>query len=640
MQISRIAYIIHAVLSALVLGLLTWATIASLRLESASQAEALARADRERERSAQLAVYQMENLATAILSPEMLRPIADYAPLYPPGVDEIRLPSGEYLRPGFVVRPSPLLLQRPESEWVLLHFQASPRSGYHSPEIVPEQARAWPEFDESFDLTSRDRFATALGELQYAYTVDELARKYEEAGGALTPLEPPAEHAPAQTYDNLAQRRSLERIANPSNRSEYALRKQTAELMNRAQTQQIECAPEEVAVGQLHAPAQLANEDNTNALLSPTDEVGITFRPMLAVWIKLASRPGYDLAFMRAVHTGGEAAFQGFIVDWTQCKSDLLKVVADRFPNADLEVLDPPPAPNDATADDTILGLIPARFVPNVAPPALASARWSSTHTFLLVGWIGTLLLLACGAFGIRALVNLTERRTQFAYAVTHELRTPLTTFRLYTDMLAQGLVDENSRQAYLETLNHESQRLADLVSGVLEYSRVENNSVPLNRERVRVRDLLELVRENCLHRCDRAGMKLDVDAGAAADTTVLTDRHHLVHIIANLVDNACKYGRNEQDPVVRVTAERSNGTLNFDVIDRGRGVPPRLRAVIFKPYQRGDMDSVPATGGIGLGLALSRSWAKLLGGQLELLTPIREGAGAHFRLSLPIREE
>ncbi|HRX84845.1 MAG TPA: HAMP domain-containing sensor histidine kinase [Phycisphaerae bacterium] len=633
MQISRIAYIIHAALSALVLGLLTWATVASLRLENAAHGEAQARAERDRERSAQLAVYQMENLATAILSPEMLRPPSDFAPLYPPGTDEIRLSSGEFPGAGFVVKPSPLLLVPPKKEWVLLHFQASPRSGYHSPELIPEQARTWHDFDDAYEVTERERFATTLGELRYAYTVDELAHKYEQAGGTLAPLDATIELASDSEQ-------SQQQIAPAPNRSEYTRRRQNLEIINRAQGQQVECAPEGLAVAQLHAPTALANDELANDMPNLSEEVGISFRPMLAVWIKLASRDTYDLAFLRAVHTDGEVAFQGFIVDWQKCKADLLKVVADRFPHADLEVLDPPPAPDDATADDTVLGVIPARFQPNLDSPLVPAGAWNSTHTFLLVGWVGTLLLLAGGALGIRALVNLTERRTEFAYAVTHELRTPLTTFRLYTDMLAQGLVDEDSRQAYLETLNNESQRLADLVSGVLEYSRVENNSVPLNRERVKVRQLLDLVAESCNARCTGSGMRLEIEPGDVADTAVLTDRHHLVHILANLVDNACKYGRNDEDPVVRVAASRNNGAMNFDVTDRGRGVPARLRSVIFKPYQRGDVDSVPATGGIGLGLALSRSWARLLGGSLDLIPPQRDERGAHFRLTLPLHDE
>jgi len=634
---AKAAYLIYAVLTALVIGLLAWATAVSLQLESAARAESLGRAQRDFERSVQIAMYQMENLATAYLSQEMLRPSADYVPLYFPGTSEIRLPSGEMLRPGFLVRPSPLLLWPPENAWVLLHFQASPRSGYRSPQIVPDLARSWPNLDDNYNPALRERFAATLAQLQYAYTVDELACRYEQAGGSLQLTDIHEQQPLYQTVSQTPQEAPESDSAQPDNRREYTRRKQTAELMNRAQTQQIECAPEQLAVAQLHAESSLPATENANDLTRQEEvEVGISYRTMAATWIKLTTRESPDLAFLRAAYTDGEVAFEGFLVDWPRCEADLLKVVSDRFPNADLQIIDPPPAHDDVTADDTVLGVIPARFVPNAGPAAVAAGPWRNTHTFLLIGWTGSLLLLVGGALGIRSLVSLTERRTQFAYAVTHELRTPLTTFRLYTDMLAQGLVSEGDRQTYLDTLNQESQRLADLVSGVLEYSRIENNCVPINRERVTVADVFESVRDSCAPRCASAGMRLQFDPGVDPNFALDTDRHHLVQIIGNLVDNACKYGRNEHNPVVRVTAHNGNGALHFDVIDHGRGVPSRLRHVIFKPYQRGDVDTVPATGGIGLGLALSRSWAQLLGGQLDLVPG--DTAGAHFRLTLPLR--
>jgi signal transduction histidine kinase len=627
---SRIAYVIHAALSVLVLGLLAWATVASLRLERAAQSEARARAMREHERSVQLAVYQIENLAGAMLSGEMLRPASDYTPLYYPGTDEVRIGTGEMLRPGYLVKPSPLLLRPPENPWILLHFQASPRGGYDSPQLVPERARDWPDFNDVYDAAARERFANTLAQLRYAYTVDELARKYEEAGGVTLPDPSPGVTAGASTQTA---------PFGPSQAppSEYNRRKQSVNLMNRLEQRQAECTPQQLAVAQLHAEAVPAANEFANDPIAPDDEVGVQFQTMLPVWLRIPNQETPVLAFLRAALADQEAAFQGFLVDWRTFRDQLLCQVADRFPDAELRILDPPPSADTTSAEDTVLGVIPAQFVPNVDPPQLAAGTWSGTHTMLLAGWIGSVLLLVLGALGIRSLVSLTERRTQFAYAVTHELRTPLTTFRLYTDMLAQGLVNDADRQGYLDTLNQESRRLADLVSGVLEYSRVENDRVPLNRQPCRIGDVLDAVRDDCAPRCEPAEVRLEIEPNGTADTIIDTDRHHVMQIIGNLVDNACKYGRDPDDPVVRIEAHEGNGQLHFDVIDHGPGVPARLRNTIFEPYQRGDVESVPATGGIGLGLALSKSWAKLLGGQLELLGNARSPRGARFRLSLPL---
>ena len=394
------------------------------------------------------------------------------------------------------------------------------------------------------------------------------------------------------------------------------------------------CAPQQLAVANIHAPADLVDTPEANEDAAGNDEVGIMYEKMLPVWLQRANRPAPDLAFLRAVYADGETALQGFIIDWPMFRGKLLSKASHLFHDASIEVIDTAPMP----ADDAFFSLIPARLVTSEPPPMVAAMEWNTTHSFLAIGWVASIILLVALGLGIRSLVNLIERRSQFAYAVTHELRTPLTTFRLYTDMLAQGMVSEHSKQEYLDTLNTESRRLAELVSGVLEYSRVESNSVPINKEAVSVGDLLEAVRENYGPRCDGAGVSLRIDGGQAADEVLLTDRQHVVQIIGNLVDNACKYGRSSEEPVVSVTAQRADGAFRFDVADQGPGIPPRLRSRIFKPYQRGQTGSAPATGGIGLGLALSRSWAKLLGGNLELLPSPRGARGARFRFTLPAK--
>jgi len=150
------------------------------------------------------------------------------------------------------------------------------------------------------------------------------------------------------------------------------------------------------------------------------------------------------------------------------------------------------------------------------------------------------------------------------------------------------------------------------------------------------VQAVLDAVHESWAQRCGRADVTLAVEPGDAGGVQLDTDHQHLVHIIGNLVDNACKYGRNGQGSRVTVSASKTDGRVCFDVADEGEGIPSRMRSTIFKPYRRGDSESTPATGGIGLGLALSRSWAKLLGGQLELLHTPKGEKGARFRVSLP----
>lgn len=92
----------------------------------------------------------------------------------------------------------------------------------------------------------------------------------------------------------------------------------------------------------------------------------------------------------------------------------------------------------------------------------------------LLIAWACVLLGAAAVVLLLRGAVTLSERRGAFVSAVTHELRTPLTTFRLYAEMLAEGMVaDENKRAGYFSRLREQADRLSHLVENVLAYARL-----------------------------------------------------------------------------------------------------------------------------------------------------------------------
>jgi signal transduction histidine kinase len=619
---ARFAYALHLLLSLLVIGALVWATNTSLRLERREQQLA---AQSEIDNQLRTAIFHIESLLNPIFFRELQRPYADYVAVHPANTEIIRLATGEIFPPLSLVEPSPLMLDPPDEEWIVLHFQVTPLEGYSSPQLIPEPYRRWPDFAARFDLWPREPFAEWLARLESAYPPEDLFNLYDELN------EYASEVVEVQVADAASDVGDGARRA--PKRSEYARQRQRVLDALRSKIQSTECTSQEAAEFNLRATMAMTNAPLSNRANGSEGLVGITAEPMRPLWVELPGRDGPDLLLVRGVHGYGLRALQGILIDWPLLREELLKPVHYLFPKATLE----PVLAHFAPPDDDVLAQIPARLVPHEQP--VVAFTWSTTHTFLVVGWIVCLTLLVALSLGIRSLVTLFERRSQFAYAVTHELRTPLTTFRLYTDMLAQGLVPPEKQPEYLETLNNESRRLSDLVSSVLEYSRVENDSVPVNREPVRVATILEEVREAFGPRCASAGVKLQLDDCGLGDAELHTDRHHVVQILGNLVDNACKYGRSSNEPVIEVSAARENGSFHFDVADRGPGVPPRLRSAIFRPYRRGDSDSTPATGGIGLGLSLSRSWARLLGGSLELVPQPPGVRGARFRVRLPVGE-
>ena len=103
--------------------------------------------------------------------------------------------------------------------------------------------------------------------------------------------------------------------------------------------------------------------------------------------------------------------------------------------------------------------------------------------------------------------------------------------------------------------------------------------------------------------------------------------------VLANLVDNAIKYGCDGESQRVRLEVAVDDGRVDLVVTDEGPGVPASVAREIFRPFERGGRDSSDPSPGVGLGLALARELAGALGGTLELEDSER---GARFRLSLP----
>jgi signal transduction histidine kinase len=417
-------------------------------------------------------------------------------------------------------------------------------------------------------------------------------------------------------------------------RTEYnrrGQRKKAAQLRSRPPSQ---CVNPELGTEDI-ADIVTADRDFPNA--AELASVGIYGDPVASFWLEPAARESPRLAFVRTGHRDALLVYQGFIGDWDRLKSELLAEITHLFDDADLQ-----PAPDDAPPDpelsDITMNTIPVRLsIPDLAVAATAGLAWRSVGRVLLVTWAAAAAVLVVAGIGFRNLIGLTERRMQFAYAVTHELRTPLTTFRLYSDMLSAGLVPDKSKQEYLDTLNRESLRLSSLVEGVLEYARLENHKVSLNSVDVDAESLLNVVSEGLEKRCKECGIEPRSQNEISNGLPLRTDVDVVNQITGVLINNACRHTQGSDKPLVVVRLEQDNGKVHLDVIDSGPGIEHRDARSIFKPFRRGRGADSAAQGGIGLGLALARSWATLLGGRLDLIARHhRELGGAHFRLTIP----
>jgi signal transduction histidine kinase len=339
------------------------------------------------------------------------------------------------------------------------------------------------------------------------------------------------------------------------------------------------------------------------------------------------------LVLVRAARLENKTIYQGVVLDWVRLQEVLKDEMKDLFPDAKLVPVKDPAG----VSPERAMAALPVQLDPGPAPQP-PPAGWTPLRFGLVLAWAAALIAFAAVGLCGWSLIDLSERRIRFVSAVTHELRTPLTSLRLYLDLLLSGMVqDEDKRTEYLSTLNTESDRLHRLIDNVLDFARLERRRKGSSVRAVTVADLLAQVRQTWTDRCGTDGKELVVISTLPPEAQVRTDPDLVQQIVGNLIDNARKYTRDSADTRIWLWAKPDGAKrVVLEVEDRGMGVPPRERALIFRPFRRGEAADTKA-GGAGLGLALSKQWAEVVGGKLTY-RPAEGGTGSCFRLELPVK--
>jgi signal transduction histidine kinase len=584
------AWTLFAATAVPLLGVLAWLTVTLVQLE---HDERCARQEAELHERVRLALWRMDSWLSPQIVREAMRPAGDYRSFAPATAAWTK--GYSKLAPDEVLVPSPLLGF--ESELLLLHFELLPDGTVRSPQVPLGNERDVAEsngVDAAVVRAAEQRLATLRPHL----TVGAFAA---ELGTAEAQLAVIACH-PIPPGGGVLEKQVLQ------SKNEYSNRQGNV-VDNIAQ--------------------QRAATFNSllDAPVNATEEIG----PMVPFWIDGDSL----LVLGRRVRDASGSRFQGVLLGWPALQRDLCALVADLFEASCVRLRRCALA--DETVQGTMLAAVPARLEASVPMSALASVGLPITM-ILGVTWGVTLLGLAVLGFTLRAAIGFGERRARFASAVTHELRTPLTTFRMYSEMLAEGVVREpQAQREYLATLQRESDRLARVVENVLVWSRLEEGRFASRRERHAIAPLVDRLAPLLQRRLEDAGMRLSIDiADAARDAVLSTDEDAVGQILFNLVDNAAKYGTGG-DGVVDLRVAVADGLVRFEVSDHGPGIAPSFRRAVFAPFDRGAIatgsNDVP---GVGLGLPLARGLARDLGGDLELAEHGDSGRGARFVLSLP----
>jgi PAS domain S-box-containing protein len=223
--------------------------------------------------------------------------------------------------------------------------------------------------------------------------------------------------------------------------------------------------------------------------------------------------------------------------------------------------------------------------------------------------------------------------KDNFLVALSHELRSPLSAVQ---NAIMSARLDEGARERALEIAYRQVELLARLVDDLLDLERIQRGRVRLNRESVSIKEILERAVETTRSLVERSRHTLSVSLPPDS-LCVHGDAVRLEQVVVNLLSNAAKY--TEPRGRIELRAERQGNEAVVRVLDNGCGIDADLRESILKLYVQAPHRRERGEGGLGIGLAVVRSFVEMHGGRVQALSE-GIGKGAEFIVRLPAAAE
>jgi CheY-like chemotaxis protein/signal transduction histidine kinase/HAMP domain-containing protein len=237
--------------------------------------------------------------------------------------------------------------------------------------------------------------------------------------------------------------------------------------------------------------------------------------------------------------------------------------------------------------------------------------------------------------------------KSEFLANMSHELRTPLNSLLILAKLLAdnpEGNLTEKQVE-YCRTIYSAGNDLLSLINDILDLAKIESGTMSIDMEQMRLSDVQEQVERTFRQVAQNKGLNFTIELAPELPRTIYTDPKRLHQILKNLLANAFKF--TEQGEVNlrifaatqgwsydRIALNNASWVIAFAVKDTGIGIAPEKQKIIFEAFQQADGTTSRKYGGTGLGLSISREIARLLNGEIKLVSS--PGKGSTFTLYLP----
>ena len=228
--------------------------------------------------------------------------------------------------------------------------------------------------------------------------------------------------------------------------------------------------------------------------------------------------------------------------------------------------------------------------------------------------------------------IQANRAKSQFLANMSHEIRTPLTAIIGYAELLRREKMPPELADSHLTTIINNGRHLTELLSEILDLSKIETQNLELENCRFNLPELISELRE--LHQINAASkdLKMLVDVQGSIPCWIVADPTRLKQVLHNLLSNAIKF-THQGEIRLSVSTVWPENKIVFSVNDTGEGIADEQQEQIFDSFKQADASITRKYGGTGLGLSIARSIITLMGGELTVLSKL--GVGSEFTASI-----
>jgi two-component system phosphate regulon sensor histidine kinase PhoR len=254
--------------------------------------------------------------------------------------------------------------------------------------------------------------------------------------------------------------------------------------------------------------------------------------------------------------------------------------------------------------------------------------KWVLLSSLLLIA-----ITIGCYTYTVKTMLSqkkLAQLKDDFVNNMTHELKTPIATISVAAEAIQDFNLSKVSADEYLSIIRYQASNLTSLIDQILKSIVNDQGIIGLNRELVCLTDIVN----NCIHQYQPQlqAKEADLNIKLSDDLYIIGDAIHIGNIVANLLDNAIKYG--SEKPVINIEALVVKDWINLSVSNNGPSIPAEYREKIFDRFFRVPSGNVHNVKGYGLGLSYVQDVIQQHGGSIKLTSISRTTT---FTIKLPL---